>query len=218
MSRGRVIPLVGDTHRVVQEFLPWYASGRLDLADIVCVQSHLEVCLRCQAELDLERQLQAVYRTLVFDSDPQAGLQALHRRIARRQPLRQLKRRLGRLIDRWHAVSPWPRQLVAAQWVVIVVLLTTVVVQLEDTPRYRALGSPGTGSPANMVVLFRADAAEGALRQALRASGARIVGGPTASDAYLLSVPPTRLTAALASLRAESVVVDAQALGRGTQP
>ena len=55
MSRGRVIPLVGDTHRVVQEFLPWYASGRLDLADIVCVQSHLEVCLRCQAELDLDR-------------------------------------------------------------------------------------------------------------------------------------------------------------------
>ncbi|HSI56411.1 MAG TPA: hypothetical protein VLA16_02565, partial [Ideonella sp.] len=65
-----------------------------------------------------------------------------------------------------------------------------------DGARYRGLG--GAGPPANAVVKFRAEATEMQISGALRASGARLVGGPTATQTYLLALP----------------VADAQALAR----
>ena len=46
----------------------------------------------------------------------------------------------------------------------------------------------------------------------LLASGARIVDGPTAADAYILAVAPEKLEAAMQQLRAEKSVLLVQSL------
>src|SRR5207237_3959112 len=70
-------------------------------------------------------------------------------------------------------------------------------------PSYHVLGSAPAPSPANIIVMFRADATELDLRNALDAAHASIVGGPTAANAYLLHVAPARRRAALAKLQSD---------------
>ena len=77
---------------------------------------------------------------------------------------------------------------------------------------YRALGAPGAAATANAVVMFKPDATEQEIRSALRASGARFVDGPTASNAYLLSVRGDDHAGAIARLRAQPAVLLAESL------
>jgi hypothetical protein len=84
-------------------------------------------------------------------------------------------------------------------------------------PVYHALGSPTTAPSANMIVIFRADATVGDIRDALRASGASIVGGPTSADAYLLRVPLNRRQQALARLQSDDDVQMAEPIDQAIQ-
>jgi hypothetical protein len=77
-------------------------------------------------------------------------------------------------------------------------------------PDYQALGSATQPAAGNVIVIFRADATQKDILDALRASGAALVGGPTSADAYLLRVPAERRAAALASLQADDDVQLAQ--------
>jgi hypothetical protein len=67
--------------------------------------------------------------------------------------------------------------------------------------------APSTG---NIMVIFRPETPELRLRQALRGSHARLVGGPTDADAYVLSATQPEQAAALAALRASPDVLTAQ--------
>jgi len=60
------------------------------------------------------------------------------------------------------------------------------------------------------VVIFRPDTTERQMREALRASNARLVDGPTQADAYVLQIPAARRELALATLRARHEIVLAQ--------
>jgi hypothetical protein len=55
-----------------------------------------------------------------------------------------------------------------------------------------------------VIIIFRPDASQQDVLQTLRESGASLVGGPTAADAYLVHVEPGRRLAALAQLRANA--------------
>jgi hypothetical protein len=59
-------------------------------------------------------------------------------------------------------------------------------------------------------LLFRPDASEGAMRQALSASDARLVDGPTPAGAYLVQVPAAERQRALALFRLRPDVISAQ--------
>jgi hypothetical protein len=54
--------------------------------------------------------------------------------------------------------------------------------------------------------MFRADATEQDVREAMRSANAKIVGGPTEAGAYLLHVDPRQRQSALARLRADEDV------------
>jgi hypothetical protein len=71
-------------------------------------------------------------------------------------------------------------------------------------------GAPATGGAA--LVRFRPDATEADIRRALQRSGARLVDGPTATDAYLVRLPPERYAESLALLRGQPAVQLAEAL------
>ena len=87
----------------------------------------------------------------------------------------------------------------------------------DDEGRYRTLSSRAAaqGTQGNLVVSFDPATPERELRRILQASGARVVDGPTASDAYVLAVAPAQAAPVLRRLRAESAVTLAERLDTG---
>jgi hypothetical protein len=69
--------------------------------------------------------------------------------------------------------------------------------------------------PGNVVVIFRPDVTEAAMRETLRRTHARLVDGPTAADAWVLSVPAAERSAALTTLKARREVVLAEPMDAG---
>ncbi len=101
--------------------------------------------------------------------------------------------------------------LVAVALVFVVALLLVVIGGPLRDERYRALGAAPTAVEANAVAVFRSDATNRQMREALHAVGATIVGGPTVTDAYLLRVA-NATPEVLARLKAQPGVLSAEAL------
>lgn len=125
---------------------------------------------------------------------------------------------------RWWAMGAanqptWLRWAVAAQWVLIIGLVALLARPDEAPPAYRVLGNSAGANPAgNLVVMFQPTTTERELRRILQAQGARVVDGPTVTDAYLLSVPEENRERALQALRADPAVKLAEALDDGGAP
>ena len=215
---AKVLPLDGDGHEGVQALLPWYATGRLDAAEQAAVEAHLAGCARCRAELAWEHRLVAAQQTLEPErGDTERALAQLHRRIAPAPRTAPMVGRATARWRRWQREPGWLRWVLAAQFAINLVLGAWLVWPLAGST-YHALGSPVYPASANVIVRFRAEATELDIRHALREVDARIVGGPTASDAYLLSVSPQRQLAAVNALRAQPAVVLAESLGSAASP
>jgi hypothetical protein len=103
----------------------------------------------------------------------------------------------------------WRNWALAAQCVVIAGL--AVLWQSAPQPEYRVLGSGAAATP-DVVVVFKPDTSIGQVRQLLQATGARIVGGPTVTGAYLLDVDTAQASTLLAALRADPAVQLAEPL------
>lgn len=112
--------------------------------------------------------------------------------------------------------SAWLRWAVAAQWLVIVAL-GTLLLRPDNVPAYRVLGA-GVAAGGNMVVVFQPSTSERELRHTLQAQNARIVDGPTVTDAWLLSVPNDRHAQILQALRSNAAVKLAEPLDGDTAP
>jgi hypothetical protein len=76
---------------------------------------------------------------------------------------------------------------------------------------YRALAAPSEDD-ATAVVRFRPEATEAQIRRSLNDSGARLVDGPTVTDAYVVRLPRERYAAALEALRRAPAVALVEAL------
>jgi hypothetical protein len=104
----------------------------------------------------------------------------------------------------------------AAAQVGFLVLSAGILLSLSR-PTYHALGSAPAPSAADVIVIFRAEATEEDIRDALKASGASIVGGPTAADAYLLRVSANQRSQALNRLRSDNDVQMAEPIDGSLQ-
>jgi hypothetical protein len=82
--------------------------------------------------------------------------------------------------------------------------------------QYRALSARTAPSAGNLMVIFRPETPERTLREALKASHAQVVGGPTEADAYVLFVPGDEREKSLAILRARAEVLTAQPIDPGS--
>jgi len=218
---GRIISLHGDLHNDACALLPWYATGRLDAEDIARVEAHLPVCAQCQADLVVERRLHAALAGLAEPAgDADAGFEALRGRLVPRPP--GMRARLDRAGRQWRQSAPWLRWAVAAELLLLVVGAAAMVATRPSTvspaPQYRTLGAAPEPASANIVVVFRPDVRESELRQTLRDSDARLVGGPTAADAYLLHVDAAARAAALERLRHQGAIVLAEPVDSGLSP
>jgi hypothetical protein len=204
-----------DAHAEAQQLLPWLLAGTLEGAELARVQAHLNSCDRCRADLAWERNVRAAGRQPEPALDPDRALARVLPRLGP-QPARA-----GALGRGKSAVAAndrrWLRALAAAQLVVIAVLALLLVRPAGDNASYRSLGAGGRAQ-GNLVVVFNPATPERELRRILQASEARVVDGPTVTDAYVLAVPPSRQTSTLGRLRAEPAVTFAQPLGTESPP
>ena len=223
---GQIIPLHADEHREVQLLLPWYATSRLDAQDHARVEAHLGACAECQADLALERQMAAAVANLPLEAQP--PWEALKTRLPRqaRQPARHAEPRPA--APSW--VWPWswrpgPQTMgwaLAGQFAMLLLLGAVLVMRpgptTQNPGQYQALGAAPAPAAGNLVVIFRPDIPEKALRAILTAINARLVDGPTAADAYVLHVAPAERAAILTKLRARREIVLAEPIDAGGKP
>jgi anti-sigma factor RsiW len=202
---GRIIRLHDENHWALQRLLPWYVNGTLGADERAKVEAHLAGCSDCQAELTFERLLHAQVAGLPLQA--QEGWTQMQSKMAAQAPRRTKTLRAP--------MVAWTGWAAAAALLVGVVVLATPYAQ---TGQYHALGAPPQPTPGNLVVIFRPDTPEKAMRAAFNADGARLVDGPTGADAYVLSVPGPRRAAALARLRARADVVLAEPVDPGAAP
>jgi len=213
-------PLQDAAHREAQDALPWLANGTLTGAELARVEAHLETCAQCRADLDLLHTLRAAGAGPDVPCDAEAALARLLPRLdapAAPMPQPMPQPAPAPTVPRWRdriAVNDprWLRAAVAVQFGAIAVL-AVLLARGERAPGpgdYRVLGA-GKAAEARLVVVFRPETPERELRRIVHAHGARIVGGPTTTDAYLLDTDGAPAHA-LAGLRAEAAVTLAEPL------
>lgn len=204
-----------DPHEQAEELLPWYATGQLDDVDRLLVEAHLAACARCQRQLAGERRMVDQFQS--FSPEVDSGWARMRQRIATPRP--EGRSWIGRTAsDFWQLLKRPAVAALATAQVALLAIAAAIAPSLSSAPAYVALGDSTQPSPsANVIILFRPEATEAAMRTALRQSGASLVGGPTDADAYLLSVPAPQRSTALEKLRADREVLMAEPIDGAIQ-
>jgi anti-sigma factor RsiW len=197
-----IIRLNGDTHAQTQHLLPWYVTGALTDKEAAQVETHLAECAECRADVEIEQTLARQVRTLPCDVE--RGWATLKARIDEAKTAR----RKAALFDRRVPLG-WALAAQAASLAVLVLTYALVQPQLA----YRTLGAAPSAAAGNLIVIFRPDSSEATLRATLMRNQARIVDGPTATDAYVLHVAADRRPAVLMRLRNDSSIALAEPIG-----
>ncbi len=238
---GQIVHLESDPHVAVLKLLPWYLTGRLDAAEAAQVDEHLATCDACRAELDTERHWQLMQPAGGAQVDVEEGWARMRALLGgeTRPPQRGDDRNDGdasgsfpRRRRERGGLKPWPfgGRPVSRAWAAPAMLSVALLVAIGFTVRpmstpalsgttvassstgdFHALAAPAEDS-ATAVVRFRPDATEAQIRHSLNDSGARLVDGPTVTDAYVVRLPRERYAAALEKLRKEQAVALVEAL------
>jgi anti-sigma-K factor RskA len=224
---GRVIPLQGDWHGDLKKLLPWYATGALSDAEHADMAAHVAGCADCQGELSDEQRLAQLVAAAPATpaSDVEAAWAAARKRMLRtprgaRSALGATLATFGASLSApWRSAAPTVRGVVLAQAAALVLAVGALTWQTQ-APRYQALSAPVAvnASTPNLIVKFRPETSEAEMRALLHESDARVVGGPTAADAYLLQTPEPSRGLALAQLRASTDVLLAEPIETGPSP
>ncbi len=201
-------------HREIQDLLPWFVAQTLDENEHLIVQAHLDICPQCRSELVWQRKLKAAEPQYENLPDMNLALSKLMPRLS----MQDHKSTWNIVLDFFRNFIPLNqgkiRWALALQMVVIVGLSVLLAFSNQTLPAYRMLGAQKIEG-ANVVVVFRPDITEKDLRLVLRKNGARVVDGPTETDAYLLNVAEAGQAQAITQLRSDPAVVLAESLSVG---
>lgn len=200
-----------EQHEEADALLPWYATGEIEPRDRAIVESHLATCGECREQLALERRLVDEFQTHSPEVD--SGWDRLRGRI--QGPKRPADKFGSAVQEMWQLLTrPAVAALAAAELAIIAI---GGAVLSFSQPAYQALGSAAAPASANALVMFRSTATEREIGAALKASGAKVVGGPSPTDAYMLHIPLGHRQAAIARLQSSQVVKLAQPIDGGPQ-
>ncbi len=214
---ARIVTL-DTTHKTVQELLPWFVTETLEGEQLSMVQEHIRGCAQCQSDIAWQRKFQTVY--LPSDATPDMDKAFAHLSARLDMPSNTLHparkpgvlAKIQSLFSREH--MHWMPWALAAQCAIIFGFVFQLVSPSAVAPAYHVLGASNAGG-GNIVVMFRPEAREADLRRILHASDARVVDGPTVTDAYLLSVPDASLAQAVKQLRSDPAVMLVEPLSPG---
>ncbi|MHB8493447.1 MAG: zf-HC2 domain-containing protein [Casimicrobiaceae bacterium] len=214
---GRVLPFDPSAHAAIDARLPFYVNGTLSGEELALIETHVRSCERCQREVGWLRE---IFSALCHVTLAQAPQPARPRPLATPEPLLSPRRRRMQISESWRATRPWMRGLLAAQLAAIAVLGTLLATDGSRDAKYSTLGALNRSAhiPGAIAVIFDPRTPESEIRRAVRDAGARIVDGPTATNAYVLEVPATESSRAARALRGDRMVRFAQPLGPGIRP
>src|SRR5476649_1445779 len=210
---GRIFRLDIPAHQAVQELLPWYVSAQLAPQEAARVQEHLHGCEECRHEAELAGRMRELEPDAPHGLDVDRALTRMLSMLGEQEPAAALAWTPQRAANQ----PSWMRWAMAAQAVAIAGLVALLVRPAADNANYHVLGS-GAVLSGNLVVVFKPETAEKELRRVLLANGARVVDGPTDTDAYLLNVPLATRDHALLNLRAEPSVMLVESLQAQASP
>ena len=203
---GRVLRFDAAAHKFVDVLLPWFVNGTLEGEELALVQRHLGECPRCQQEVEWLRELHAA----CIAGEAMPGASAAFRKL--RGQLEESRE--GR--DSIAAARPsrsrarlWSRWAIAAQLIVIAVLGTLLLWSTDGPAPYRTLAARNAAAPAtgSLVVIFDPATTEAEMQRILRGAGARVVDGPTQTNAYVLEVSSGQAEQAAQVMKAERAVL-----------
>jgi anti-sigma factor RsiW len=204
-----VRPDATQDHDPVASLLAWYVNGTLGPHDTRRVESHLDACADCRADLAMQRSIARTLReSASIGLAPHAGLASVMERIERREVRRRLWTWPLRVLRGDGAARPL--MLVAGAQALVIVMLTAVLwVKLSPSSStasvesFRTLSTP-TASVAPDAIRLRLvladDLSLGELRAALAPWHSRIVAGPEGRGIYTVTIEGDA-DAALAVLR-----------------
>ena len=219
---ANIVNLGSPTHQNVQDLLPWFVMQTLDDGDRAIVDEHLQTCAACRRDVELHQHLREAHNDPMPERNVDRAFAALRTRLpaTAARPISPTSW-LQFVRDRWQLQRPWVGWAMALQSVVILGLAVALVPSssksgAEGTGLFHALSRPSASiATTRLVVVFAPQATAADMRRVLLASRTRIVDGPTAADAYILSVAPEHVEQALQLLRAEHSVLMIQSLDAG---
>jgi Putative zinc-finger len=204
---GRVLRFSGSRHQQAERLLPWLLNGTLEGEEYQAVAQHAESCEQCQLALvDLRAMQQAcLTSTSAASFDPDLSFARLNRRLPQARKARIVSRWTSAMAA-WTSTPAWFRTAAAVQCALVLAFGGFWLVR-EPTGDYRTLSDHATAAvpssgDARLMVVFEPDISQARTQQLLRASGARIVNGPSDVGAYVLAVPVARAAAVRDGLRA----------------
>jgi hypothetical protein len=201
---AEIIRLRNNPHDEVQELLPWLVNGTLDPGEAERIEAHLAECAECRTELEAERKLAAAVASTPLDCD--SGWESMQRRMEGEVSAGSAPAPLWRrpIPIGWAVASPF------AAAAALALIFVNVGPRQPADPQYRALGSPATTEPANLVVQFTPATKLSDVQGLLHSVDARVVDGPTATGAYLLRVDQSKRELALKELRDDQAIALAE--------
>jgi anti-sigma factor RsiW len=208
---GHIIQLNGDAHEQTQRLLPWYANGTLDQSEYAAVEAHLAECAACLEELAVDRAFCIELAGIPIDVEQ--SWNALHRDMAARKAPRIRSFCMATPAFLRHPIPlGWA---LSAQAAALALMVGALRVTAPAQPVYQTLSAPPVAAPGNVVIVFRPDTTEQNLRAILARNDARLVDGPTVSDAYVLRVNTSRRDAIVSRLRADRNIVLVEPIDSG---
>lgn len=215
---ARILRFGGSEHDEVERLLPWLLNGTLDADEEARAWRHLQHCMQCQGTVTELRALQHACAADAAAASSDGAFRRLQARLSSaRTPPRDAARGDTRRQRRWAPAM-------AAALGALMLLAGGSWLLHDAPPPYRTLGdaAPATAPPARdqaqLVVVFRPETSQAQMQQLLRASGARIVNGPSDAGAYVLAVPSARADTVRERLRAEAAIAMVERLDAGQAP
>jgi hypothetical protein len=208
---GHIVELKASEHQAVQELLPWFVLDTLNSDERLQVHEHVQTCTQCQSDVDFQRNLTALERPDDAAVDVERAFATLRPRLTAQRRDAQPRAFAALMQNRWRGANRWWMQWALGAQFAAIAGLCFLLLQPEREAAYRGLGIASSASP-NVVAVFKPQTTEQELRRILHASGARVVDGPTVTDAYLLKIEAGQQARALRLLRAEPAVVLAESL------
>ncbi|MFZ6642955.1 zf-HC2 domain-containing protein [Undibacterium sp. TC4M20W] len=212
-------------HSQVQDLLPWYANNTLQADEQQLVRAHLQTCTACQDDLQsqLELKLKLKAGELAASTVPNVdrALARLLPKLDVQVPAAKVKNTNNFLAGLrtlftadGKAPARWGMAVMAAQTAVIVGLVAFMALPGQDDSSYRVLGN-GERSSGNIVVVFKPETTVKDIQRIMSINDARIIDGPTVTNAYLLNVDDARLEQSIRELRSEAGIELVESLGSG---
>lgn len=211
-----------EQHVQVSRLLPWYAQHRLSPEEQSMVDAHLHTCAVCRSAVSNESVIANASEPRIADLDVERAWAKMSAKLDGAEAVagQSYPKKWSAPAVLHNLVHHLARPLtIPMAWLVVpqlamVLVLATFLMQTEPEVKYQVLGN-GVTLESNVVVVFKPEANQASVTRLLQKYEARIVDGPTVTNAYLLRVPEDQVPAAIREFRQDATIEQADGLQAG---